>query len=497
MAYAGLDIGTSGCKLLIYEPDGKVLYRAFGKYSECGSGGHRELSPSRVWMEIKILLRSAADNFFGNIDALSIACIGESVVCLDDHDRVLCNSMLTGDSRGKRELEEIIHSVGELDILKITGLSPNELYGLPKYMWINRNTDIIRKSESILFYEDFVAYMLTGEKRVSFTTAARSMAFDIRRKEWSEELLDFAGIRRKQMSAPISPCTIVGQILPSMAEELHINPNMVIVSGGHDQSCAALGGGLSRADIAECSMGTCEFMFSMLPKAIYNDFMIQNSLTCIPHIIGDRYLTSVEVTTCGILKNWARDGILRETRNQCKEKGINFYDYMDGQIADMRTEVMVLPQFGSSGNPDLSMNRRGSISGLNIYTEPEEIYRAILEGIAFQMYMGYEKTLNLGVNISSIACTGGGAESDLTLQMRADIFGIKTVSSANNEAGTLACMLMAATAMGEYISLKEAIKHVVRIKKEYFPDIEMHDYYMEKYEKYKAFYNRIYDFIGS
>ena len=136
--------------------------------------------------------------------------LGESV-CLDKNNKVLTNSMLTGDSRGIPETQEIIDILGADRIFETTGLPPNELYGLPKYMWLNRNTNAIKDAAAILYYEDFVGYILTGQRKVSYWhLRARSMAFDIRKFERAEDLLSLAGIHKEQMSEPIPPCTVIG-----------------------------------------------------------------------------------------------------------------------------------------------------------------------------------------------------------------------------------------------------------------------------------------------
>ncbi len=494
MAFAGLDVGTSKSKMLVFDRDGNVLCEASRSYEETGTGGHRELNPACVLEKVKEVLREIGTRCPEPIEAMAVTSLGESVVCLDEADRPLANSMLTGDSRGIPETEEIIGKIGAQRIFEITGLPPNELYGLPKFMWLNRHTDAIRRAKAILFYEDFIGYFLTGERKVSYSSAARSMAFDIRKKEWSRELLDLAGVSPEQMSEPVAPCTVIGTIRPKLAEELHLNPELKLVVGGHDQSCAALGSGLTGPGIGECGMGTCEFMFVMLPEPQMTPYMIENDFTCIPYIIPDTYLSSLEITTCGALKNWARDTILDGVRRSCEERGQNFYECMDRAAAQVRTDVLVLPQFGSSGNPHLSMDARGTITGLTIHTAPEEIYRAILEGMAFQMYLAYERLEKLGTSLHTIAMTGGGAASELTLQIRADVFGRKVVSLESDESGAMGCMLMAATAVGAFASLHEAIRHVVRVKKEYVPDPDMHRYYMEKFQKYKALYEAMHLF---
>ena len=494
MAFAGMDVGTSGCKMLVYDLDGNVIFQSERRYQEEGTGGYRELDPDIVLKNVKEVLRETGAGCPEKIEAMAVTSLGESVVCLDENNRPLAKSMLTGDCRGIGETEEIIRLLGADRIFEITGLPPNELYGLPKYMWLNRNTDVIKKAKAILYYEDFVGYMLTGKRMVSYSSAARSMAFDIRKFQWSEELLGFAGIRREQMSEPVKPCTVIGTILPEVAEELGLNKDMKLVAGGHDQTCAALGSGLAGPSDGECGMGTCEFMFVMLPGWKTTPQMLENDFPCIPYVLPGTYLSSIEVTTCGALKNWARETIFRETDRESTEQNRNFFAYMDERVRDIRTDILILPQFGSAGNPDLSMDARGTIAGLTIHTTLEELYRAVLESFAFQSYLAYERMSDLGTEMKCIAATGGGAASELTLQIRADVFGMEVCALANAEAGTMGCMLMAAAGTGAYSSLEEGIQRAVRIKKRYVPDKEMHRYYMDKFRRYKALYEAMHAF---
>lgn len=491
LAFAGLDVGTSGCKLLVYDLSGRMIFKASRKYSETGEGGIRELSPDTVLENVFSVLRETGEKCPVPIKAMAVTSLGESVVCLDENDRPLCNSMLTGDIRGIPETHELTESFGVEEIFQTTGLPPNELYGLPKYMWLNRNTDAIKRARYILFYEDFIGYMLTGERRVSYSSAARSMAFDIKKHAWSERLLSCAGIRKEQMSEPAPPMTVIGTILPEAAARLKLDPELKIAVGGHDQSMAALGSGLMDRDTAELGMGTCEFMFAMLPEPMTDSYMAKNDFTCIPYIFPDTYLTSLEVTTCGALKNWARGCIFRDINERCIRNGENFFVHMDKMAQEIKTDVLVLPQFGSSGNPDLSMDAVGTITGLTIHTRPEEIYRAILEGMAFQMYLAYERLRPLGVELKRIAATGGGSASELTLKIRADVFDMEVSSPESNESGTLGCMIIAAASVGAYSSICEGIKKAVRPKKIFEPDHAMHEYYMEKYERYKELYKKM------
>jgi xylulokinase len=420
--------------------------------------------------------------------------LGESVVCLDKHGKVLAPSMLTGDCRGIAETEWLLREMGQKKIMSITGLPPNELYSLPKFIWLKNNTNAINQGSNIFFYEDYIGYLLTGKRLVSYSSACRSMAFDIRRKVWSADLLALAGIRPEQMSKPVEAGTIIGTILPKLAEKLHLNPHMKLVAGGHDQSCAALGSGMIDTKCCETSIGTCEFMQFMLPSAQMTPYMINNDFACIPFVLEDKYLTSLEVTTCGILQSWGKEIMFSEMYKNCLLRGINFFAELESKISGLRTEVLALPQFGSSGNPKLSMDARGTITGLTIHTKPEEIFLALIEGIVFQLYLAFKRLQKLGVHPEHIVATGGGAASDLLLQIRADIFNMSVNRPVSEESGTLGCMLLAAKGIGVYSSLEEGINRAIRFKKTFYPNLESHSYYKTKFKKYMALYERMYDF---
>lgn len=115
MLFAGMDVGTSGCKMLVYDLDGNIVHQSSRKYQEEGSGGHRELNPEIVISKVKEVLREIATKCTEGIVSMAVTSLGESVVCLDKNNKVLTNSMLTGDSRGIPETQEII------DILEQTG----------------------------------------------------------------------------------------------------------------------------------------------------------------------------------------------------------------------------------------------------------------------------------------------------------------------------------------------------------------------------------------
>lgn len=498
MAYAGIDIGTSGCKMIVYNEKGEVLSSATNTYRETGQNGFRELDGAMVWRCIKDVIQKASTACHEPIHCLAVSSLGESVLCVDQADNILAGSMLTGDKRGIAQCRILEEQITKEEVMQITGLPLSEMYSLPKFLWMHQHTDLFQKTERIFFFEDFVGYMLTGARMISYSSAARSMAFDIHRQAWSDKLLSLAGLTPSLFSHPVPSGTILGRVLPEVAKELSLSPNTLVAAGGHDQGCAGLGSGMITPHQGEDGQGTCEVMQFLLPKATTSTYMIENGIPCAPYVLPGIYLAQIEITTCGILMNWARDVLFGEIHASCARNQTDFFSYMDRRISDaLPGELLVLPSFGSSGNPDVSYDARGNIWGLTIHTQPEELYQAIKEGMAYQIYMAYQTLAPLQIQSDVIRVTGGGAVSDYTLQLRADVLNVPMETIDDAQAGVLGCAILAYTAVHPNCSIEETVQNMVRIKKHYEPRLNYHHLYQKRYEHYKELYKVLTSFSNN
>jgi xylulokinase len=492
MAYAGIDIGTSGCKMTIYNRKGEILSSSGRTYQETGDDGYRELDANMVWAYTKEVIREASGNSPEPVQCIAVASLGESIICLDKNNTVLANSMLTGDKRGIDECSIIEKKFSKEEVMNITGLPLSEMYALPKFIWLQNNSAVFKNTRHIFFYEDYIGYLLTGKRMVSFSLAARSMAFDIRTKQWSQRLLTLAGLDRALFSAPVLSGTILGPVLPDIAEELGLPPGTLIAAGGHDQGCAGLGSGMTTFAEGEDGQGTCEVMQFILPKLTSSPYMIEKGIPCAPYVLPDIFLAQIELTTCGILMNWFKDNIFANIRDFCGTSGIDFFSYMDTLAAERHPgSIMLLPSFGSCGNPDICYDAVGTICGLTIHTQPIELYQAVKEGMAYQMFMAYETLSELNINPDVIRVTGGGAASDYTLQLRADIFNIPMEVINSTQAGTLGAAILAASAVQLNMKITDIVKDMVQVKKCFKPRSQYHRLYMERYDSYKQLYNDV------
>ena len=194
MKIGGLDIGTTGCKLTVFDENGKFLDKAYRSYPSRHGVGEHEIDASYIWEAVQEVMKEIARKY-PDLFGFGITSFGETFVMTDEEGKPLCPSMLYTDPRGEEETEKLIQVAGDgKKIAAVTGLKPHSMYSLPKIMWMKEHRpDIYRKTEHIFLIADYIIYMLTGVRKIDYSLATRTMAFDIRHLTWSKTLLNAAG----------------------------------------------------------------------------------------------------------------------------------------------------------------------------------------------------------------------------------------------------------------------------------------------------------------
>ncbi len=491
MALMGIDIGTTGCKVSIVDYEGNLKGYGYREYPLISKQpGWYEMDPVLVWQYIRDIIREIMADYKGEaIKAVSASSLAEAVVPVDRERNILNNSLIYLDARGREEAALVGSRMDPARIHAITGAPLNPIYSVFKMMWLKSNMpEVYNKAYKFLLFADFALFMLGAEPHTDYSLATRTMAFDIIGKEWSDEILDCAGIDKNKFGRPVQAGTIVGTILPEIAEELGLPKDVVLVAGGHDQSCAALGCGVIEGDIAADGNGTVECITTAFSKPVISQGMAAVNLVCMPYVKKDMYVTLAFNLTSGSIMKWFRNNFAFEEKIESEKTGINTYDVLINKIPDEPTNLFLLPYFSGSGTPYMDADARGVLLGLDISTTKSEIVKAILEGITYEMMLNLENLDKAGIEVKELRSVGGMAKSDIFLQLKCDMLG-KTVAAPDiYEAGTMGVAMIAGTACGIYASLDDAAKKLIRIKRYYYPDAKKHDIYMEKFQTYKRIY---------
>ena len=184
MAIAGIDIGTTGSKISVYDESGAALFKSYRDYPASQYEG--ESDALSIWAAARDLLTEAARAVPG-IRGVGVSSFGECFVPLDENDTPLMGVMPYTDPRGVEECAEFAAKLGAEHIADITGVMPHSMYSLPKLLWLKAHRpELLKKAKRVLLIEDYVVYMLTGVAQIDYSLATRTMFLDIRKLDWSD-----------------------------------------------------------------------------------------------------------------------------------------------------------------------------------------------------------------------------------------------------------------------------------------------------------------------
>lgn len=492
MIFIGIDVGTAGSKATAIDHNGVIKAHAYGEYKAVRLGsGYAEIDPVAVWQTVRQVISQAAAQAGEQVEAIAVASFGESFVALDKHDRVLRNSLLYTDIRGAEEIQDILQVFTEQELFDITGMPVSSMFSLNKLLWLKKHEpDTLARTEKLLLFEDYIYYMLSGERCIDYSLASRTMLFDYEANNWSGKVLDAFGIKRELFSTPVRTGSIIGKINAAVANKLGLNPNVILVAGAHDQICAALGAGVLHKGESVDGIGTSECITVCLDNLEQKEFMRKNNFCIEPYAVKDEYVTLAFSSTGAAIMSWYIENV-SQPQNGSENLGKNPFDLIEGQCSPDPTDLLVLPHFAGSGTPHMDPYSTGAIIGLRLSTQGTEIYKACVEGICFEMMYNAELLKEMGTDIHGITCVGGGAKSPFVLQVKADIMGIPVKKLKAKESGTIALAMLCATACGEFSDLAEAAGNLVRIDRSFEPDLNRHRIYQDKYQEYKKLYSTL------
>ena len=246
MSLMGLDVGTTGCKAIIFDLDGKTIASAYREYPLLHpQPGWSELDIHDLWAKVKEVIREANSRVSSDpVAALSVSCQGEAVTPVDRNGNPLYNFSVSFDHRTVEPGPVVAGTLGSRARSSASPACRSMPCTASTRFCGSRSTgrDIFGRTAKFLCVEDYINFRLTGEYATDWSLAARTMAFDVIQKKWSPEILEKAGVDPALLPQAHPSGTPVGQVSAGLARELGFAGDVLVATGGHDQPCGALGG---------------------------------------------------------------------------------------------------------------------------------------------------------------------------------------------------------------------------------------------------------------
>ncbi len=487
--YMGIDIGTSGCKSVIFDENGgqvSTAYRAYDLISK--HTGWAELNTIEVMEKCLLVIKESASNLEnGSVVGMGISSQGEAFTMINREGRSLCNALVSSDSRANDLIGPWTEEFGEEKLYRITGHTPHPMFSLYKLLWLKENApEIWAKKHRILCFEDLLQYKLGIKKpAMGWPLAGRTMLFDVVNHTWNDEILDRIGIRKEQLSIPLQSGSLAGYVDKELSKKLNLAENTFVVTGGHDQPCSALGAGAIEPGIAVYSSGTVECITPAFNQPIFTEELRKNNLCTYDHTAPDIYATVAFSLTGGNILKWFKDEFGEKEAEQARRTNIDLYELLVKQIPEEPSRLFVLPYFTPSGTPYFDVSVKGAILGLDLSTTRGEMLKALLEGVAFEIRLNLEILKQSGYEVNELRLIGGGARSQKLIQLKADVIGKPITILDVTEAGCMG-VAMLAKAFKAHIPVGDIAKSWARPL--YTVKPKLHHFYSEKFNLYKKLY---------
>jgi xylulokinase len=503
--YVGLDIGTSGCKAGVINEQGELLGIGYREYAFTGSQlWQMEADASQVWQLCAASVGEAIGESAvpaSEIKAIGLSVLGEACMPVDADGNPLLPGIHALDSRANYYAEYVDwwrERFGPLRVFQVTSYPLSYLPSAMKIMWVRDNhPEILERAHKYCTFQDFTVWKLTGAPAMDYAMASRTLLLDVVNHRWSEEFLSALELDQSLFSDLHESTDVVGEVTPAAADVTGLKAGTPVVVGGSDQPAVALAVGAIRDGVVMNGAGSSEAIGTPTREPIVSEDMMALGEGSQCHISKDLWLAMGFHLACGHLVKWTRNELGQLELEKEAADGDNAYDMITAQAAESppgANGVMILPHWlgaGTGVDPCLNPDSRGTILGLSVSRTKADLYRAIFEGLCYEVRLILDSFEKAAIPIEELKVSGGGAKSPFWLQLKADITQKQVTVPAVTEASLLGAGMLAATGVGVYGSLQQAVDAVCRDVATYDPKAELAGVYDEHFGVYKELYTSL------
>ncbi|HHW03316.1 MAG TPA: xylulokinase [Thermoanaerobacterales bacterium] len=487
------DLGTSGNKATLYTTDGElVASRTYPYDTKYFNANWAEQNPNDWWKAVCI----STGQLIQGIDTRQIACVSFSAqmmgcLCVDRQGRPLRNSIIYSDQRAQKETDKILQHIDAMDFYKIVGHRASPSYSLEKLMWVKNNEpDVYKNTYKMLNAKDYIAFKLTGRMVTDYTDASGTNAFDLNTYRWSEKIVDIAGIDGDKLPEARESTFVVGEVTKEAAEETGLREGTPVVIGAGDGMCASVGAGCTRPGIAYNYVGSSSWIGITTEKPVYDVKM--RTMTWAHAVPG--YVNPIgTMQTAGTSYSWLKNEICRIETKEALEKGVSPYEIINDEIEKSppgARGILFLPYLLGERTPHWNPNARGAFIGITVGHKREDLLRAVMEGVTYNL----NTILNIFKNyvpIDSMIVIGGGAKGRIWRQMMADIYGVRILKpNYLEEATSMGAAVIGGIGVGEFKDF-DAINKFIKIESEHNPDPSKREIYDKTYQVFLHSYDAL------
>ena len=476
--YVGIDLGTSGVKLLLVAADGTILAENTQGYPvSYPHPGWSEQAPedwfSAVLKGLKELLNGQDKSA---VKGISFGGQMHGLVALDKDDNVIRPAILWNDGRTEEETKYLNEVIGKERLSAYTGNIAFAGFTAPKLLWMKKHEpENFARIHKIMLPKDYLAYRLSGAFCTDFSDASGMLLLDVKNRRWSPEMENVTTMSEDKLPALHESYEAVGTLKAEIADMVGLN-DVKVIAGAGDNAAAAVGTGVVGEGGCNISLGTSGTLF--VSSRTYHEDKV-NALHSFCHADGGWHLMGC-ILSAASCNSWWVNGILQSDDYKKEEAGLE--EKMG------KNDVFFLPYLMGERSPHNDVTARGAFIGMRPDTTRGEMTLAMLEGVAFALRDCLEAAKKNGAKIPRTKLCGGGAKSKLWRQIIANVMNMPVDIPQTEQGPSYGAAMLAMVGCGEYKTVQEAASAIVRVKETVLPVPEIAAAYEQKYRHFTKFY---------
>jgi xylulokinase len=484
MYFLGIDTSTTSSKALLIDEQGNVIAVASNPHTlQTPKPLWSEQDPREWWEAVAASIKSVLEK--AGIGGERVGAVGltgqmHGLVLLDEAGNVLRPAILWNDQRTQSQCDEIHQIIGKEKFIQITGNVALTGFTAPKILWVKENEpEVYAQAKHVLLPKDYVRLKLTGEYAMDKADGAGTVLFDLKARDWSDEVLSALDIPRTWMSKTFEGTEFTGYVTEEAAALTGLKVGTPVAAGGGDQAAGAVGVGAVEPGIVGLTVGTSGVVFATTPSALIEP---EGRLHAFCHAVpGMWHFMGVMLSAAGSLQ-WYRDTLAPDT---------SFDDLLkEAEAIPAGSEgLQFLPYLSGERTPHPDPLARGAFIGLTLRHSRAHMTRAVLEGVAFGLKDLFTLIQNAGLGaITQVRASGGGVKGALWRQILASVLEAELVTVNTTEGGAYGAALLAGVGAGAWNDVASACKACIRITGSTLPDPAQMDAYRKSYAVYQELY---------
>jgi len=483
------DLGTTGDKATLVDADGRVLGSVTSRYdTDFGPGGKAEQDPGAWWQAVCDATRrllGAAECDASRIDGVSFSGQMMGAVLLDDAGTPVRPAIIWADTRSIAQSAQLVQRFGMDAGYRVTGHRLNATYSLSKVMWVrDHEPEAFGRVRHVVQAKDLMVLRLTGAVVTDPSDASSTNAFDQAAGTWSADLIEAAGLDVGLFPEIVPSTTVVGHVTSQAAAQTGLVAGTPVVIGGGDGPMAALGAGIvTAADGAYTYLGSSSWVSLAASAPLHDPEMRTMTFN---HVVPGQYVPTASMQAGGASLQWVME-LLAPDEDTRYERLLS----MAAAVGASEDGLYFLPHLLGERSPYWNPRARAVFAGLARHHGPAHLTRAVVEGVAFNLYTGLRAFAGNGAVVDRVDAIGGAASSDHLLQILADVWGVPVRPlDLVDEATALGAAVVGGVGVGLFEDFEIAHRLCSR-GAEHLPDGPAHQRYERAHETFLDAYRRL------